>query len=55
MQKKYAESNRYRVQMRLASIHTYPIKGCGRLDHNGSAVELWGLAGDVGDEATIIG
>ncbi|HEX5540749.1 MAG TPA: MOSC N-terminal beta barrel domain-containing protein [Micromonospora sp.] len=32
--------------MRLASIHTYPIKGCRRLDHDGAQVEPWGLAGD---------
>ncbi|GAB3138713.1 MOSC domain-containing protein [Micromonospora sonneratiae] len=32
--------------MRLASIHTYPIKGCHRLDHDGASVEPWGLAGD---------
>ncbi|HEX5543029.1 MAG TPA: MOSC N-terminal beta barrel domain-containing protein, partial [Micromonospora sp.] len=32
--------------MRLASIHTYPIKGCHRLDHDGAEVEPWGLAGD---------
>nr|MDT0662211.1 MOSC domain-containing protein [Micromonospora sp. DSM 115978] len=32
--------------MRLAAIHTYPIKGCHRLDHDGARVEPWGLAGD---------
>jgi len=32
--------------MRLASIHTYPIKACRRLDHDGAQVEPWGLAGD---------
>lgn len=32
--------------MRLASVHTYPIKGCHRLDHDGARVEPWGLAGD---------
>jgi len=32
--------------MRLASVHTYPIKGCYRLDHDGARVEPWGLAGD---------
>ena len=31
--------------MRLASIHTYPVKGCHRLDHESAAVEPWGLAG----------
>jgi len=32
--------------MRLASIHTYPVKGCHRIDHDGARVEPWGLAGD---------
>jgi uncharacterized protein YcbX len=32
--------------MRLAAIHTYPIKGCHRLDHDGARVEPWGLHGD---------
>jgi uncharacterized protein YcbX len=32
--------------MRLASIHTYPIKGCRRLDQDDAVVEPWGLAGD---------
>jgi uncharacterized protein YcbX len=32
--------------MRVASIHTYPVKGCHRVDHDGAAVEPWGLAGD---------
>jgi uncharacterized protein YcbX len=32
--------------MRVASIHTYPIKGCYRLDQERAAVEPWGLAGD---------
>lgn len=32
--------------MRLASVHTYPVKGCHRLDHDGAQVEPWGLAGD---------
>jgi uncharacterized protein YcbX len=32
--------------MRLASIHTYPIKSCHRLDHGDAVVEPWGLAGD---------
>lgn len=32
--------------MRLASIHTYPIKGCHRLDHDDARVQPWGLAGD---------
>jgi uncharacterized protein YcbX len=32
--------------MRLASLHTYPVKGCHRIDHDGADVEPWGLAGD---------
>jgi uncharacterized protein len=32
--------------MRLASIHTYPVKGCHRADHDAAGVEPWGLAGD---------
>jgi uncharacterized protein YcbX len=32
--------------MRLASIHTYPIKSCHRIDQGDAVVELWGLAGD---------
>jgi uncharacterized protein YcbX len=32
--------------MRIASLHTYPIKGCHRLDHDAARVEPWGLAGD---------
>ncbi|NJC86026.1 MOSC domain-containing protein [Planosporangium mesophilum] len=32
--------------MRLASISTYPIKSCHRLDHTDAVVEPWGLAGD---------
>jgi uncharacterized protein len=32
--------------MRLATLHTYPVKGCHRVDHDGAQVEPWGLAGD---------
>ncbi|MGC4805185.1 MOSC domain-containing protein [Micromonospora sp. DT233] len=32
--------------MRLAALHTYPVKGCHRIDHDGARVEPWGLAGD---------
>jgi uncharacterized protein YcbX len=32
--------------MRVASIHTYPVKGCYRLDHERAEVEPWGLVGD---------
>ena len=32
--------------MRLAAIHTYPVKGCHRLDHDAARVQPWGLAGD---------
>jgi len=34
------------VSMRLASIHTYPVKGLHRIDHDAARVEPWGLAGD---------
>ena len=34
------------VDMRITSLHTYPVKGCHRLDHDGARVEPWGLAGD---------
>jgi len=32
--------------VRVASIHTYPIKGCYRVDHERADVEPWGFAGD---------
>lgn len=32
--------------MLLRSIHTYPVKGCHRLDHDDAFVHPWGLAGD---------
>jgi MOSC domain-containing protein len=32
--------------MQVASLHTYPVKGCHRIDHDGADVEPWGLAGD---------
>src|SRR5690348_16918801 len=32
--------------MRVVSIHTYPVKGCHRVDQERAAVEPWGLAGD---------
>src|SRR3954462_10603227 len=32
--------------MRIASLHTSPVKGCHRLDHDEAGVEPWGLAGD---------
>jgi uncharacterized protein YcbX len=32
--------------MRIASLHTYPLKGCRRLDHDEAGVEPWGLTGD---------
>jgi uncharacterized protein YcbX len=32
--------------VRVASLHTYPIKGCHRLDHDEAGVEPWGLRGD---------
>jgi MOSC domain-containing protein len=32
--------------MRLTSIHTFPVKGLHRVDHDVARVEPWGLAGD---------
>ncbi|MFI7609142.1 MOSC domain-containing protein [Micromonospora sp. NPDC049366] len=32
--------------MRLSAIHTYPVKGCHRVDHDTVPVRQWGLAGD---------
>ncbi|MEV4639319.1 MOSC domain-containing protein [Actinoplanes sp. NPDC049548] len=32
--------------MRITSLHTYPVKGCHRLDHDVAVIEPWGLAGD---------
>jgi uncharacterized protein YcbX len=32
--------------MRITALHTYPIKGCHRLEHDAARVEPWGLAGD---------
>jgi hypothetical protein len=32
--------------MRVSALHTYPIKGCYRLDLDDARVEPWGLAGD---------
>jgi uncharacterized protein YcbX len=32
--------------VKIASLHTYPVKGCHRLDHGLATVEPWGLAGD---------
>ncbi|WP_067496691.1 MOSC domain-containing protein [Actinoplanes sp. TFC3] len=32
--------------MRIASLHTYPVKGCHRLDHDQAVIEPWGFAGD---------
>jgi uncharacterized protein len=32
--------------MRVTSLHTYPIKGCYRVDARSVPVEPWGLAGD---------
>jgi uncharacterized protein YcbX len=32
--------------MRVTALHTYPIKGCRRMDHGRASVEPWGLAGD---------
>jgi uncharacterized protein YcbX len=32
--------------MWIASLHTYPVKGCCRLDHDEAGIEPYGLAGD---------
>jgi uncharacterized protein YcbX len=32
--------------MRVASVHTYPVKGCHRLDHAAADALAWGFAGD---------
>ncbi len=32
--------------MRIASVHTYPVKGGHRLDHDAARVEPWGLESD---------
>ena len=32
--------------MRITSLHTYPVKGCHRLDLDEAVTEPWGLAGD---------
>ncbi|MFI9643719.1 MOSC domain-containing protein [Micromonospora sp. NPDC051925] len=32
--------------MRVTSIHTYPVKGCHRMDRDTARVEPWGLDGD---------
>jgi uncharacterized protein YcbX len=32
--------------MRVASIYTYPVKGCRRMDRDTAQVEPWGLEGD---------
>jgi MOSC domain-containing protein len=32
--------------MRVSAIHTYPIKGCRRIDHESAVVQPWGLEHD---------
>jgi uncharacterized protein len=32
--------------MQVSSVHTYPIKGCHRVDHERATVQPWGLVGD---------
>src|SRR3712207_2031021 len=34
------------VVMRITALHTYPVKGCRRLDHDEARVEPHGLRGD---------
>jgi uncharacterized protein YcbX len=36
----------YPGRMRISSLHTYPVKGGHRLDHDEAQVEPWGLTGD---------
>jgi uncharacterized protein YcbX len=33
-------------RMRVVSLHTYPVKGCHRLDHDEITVQPWGVVGD---------
>jgi uncharacterized protein YcbX len=32
--------------MRVVSLHTYPVKGCRRVDHDEIVVQPWGVVGD---------
>jgi uncharacterized protein YcbX len=32
--------------MHVASLHTYPVKGCHRVDHEEITVQPWGVVGD---------
>jgi uncharacterized protein YcbX len=32
--------------MHVVSLHTYPVKGCHRVDHDEIAVQPWGVVGD---------
>jgi uncharacterized protein YcbX len=32
--------------MRVAALHTYPVKGCHRVDHDRAYVQPWGFTGD---------
>jgi uncharacterized protein YcbX len=32
--------------MRVVSLHTYPVKGCHRVDHDEITVQPWGVVGD---------
>lgn len=32
--------------MRIAGLHSYPLKGCRRRDHDEAVIESWGLVGD---------
>jgi uncharacterized protein YcbX len=33
-------------RMHVVSLHTYPVKGCHRVDHDEITVEPWGVVGD---------
>src|SRR5215475_9459471 len=32
--------------MHVVSLHTYPVKGCRRVDHDEITVQPWGVVGD---------
>jgi uncharacterized protein YcbX len=32
--------------MHVVSLHTYPVKGCHRVDHDEITIEAWGVVGD---------
>jgi uncharacterized protein len=42
------------MAMRVTSLHTYPVKGCQRIDQERAVVQPWGIVGDrrwlIGDD-----